>query len=266
MIGYLCGMTQEQRFELIFHYLEKHVDLSVEEACNLCDASPATLRRDFTQLVDQGKVKKTWGGITTRSLETQPSTLLPSAYRQVERRSEKQRIAQRAADDVREGEVLMVGSGTTTMELAPLLADRAVRIVTNSLLFAHQIDQHRSQKRGAEVFLIGGMLLPDTGVLIGPRTNEELRAYYADRAFFSAGGVTPELVTSAHPLIAETERTLMGQCRHISLLVDHSKMGHREMMRLCHPGDVDQLITDNHSDSKSLCEALREQKIDCILT
>ncbi|SDM43186.1 DeoR family transcriptional regulator, myo-inositol catabolism operon repressor [Catalinimonas alkaloidigena] len=258
-------MTQEQRFELIFHYLEKHVDLSVEDACDLCDASPATIRRDFTQLVDQGRVKKTWGGITVRQMATQASPIdqLPPAYRQVVLRHEKQRIAQRAATEVNDGEVVMVGSGTTTMELAPLLADRPIRIITNSLLFAHQLDQHRSQKRGADVFLIGGMLLPDSGVLIGPRTNEELREYYADRAFFSAGGVTPELVTCAHPLIAETERTLMGQCRHVSLLVDHSKMGRREMMRLCRPDELHQFITDNHPDSKALCDALTAQKIDC---
>ncbi|MGB3616743.1 MAG: DeoR/GlpR family DNA-binding transcription regulator [Catalinimonas sp.] len=258
-------MTQEQRFALISEYLSQHPDLSVEDAQDLCDASPATVRRDFTVLVDQGKVRRTWGGVTVRTNEVTPTgNMLPANYREVTRREEKKRIAAAAAGRVQDGEIVMIGSGTTTMELAALLANRPVRIVTNSLLLAFQVDQQRTQKRGADVFLIGGMLLPDAGVMIGPRTNEELNLYHADRAFFSAGGVTPDAVTSAHPLIAETERTLMQRCGRISLLVDHTKLGRREMLPLCPPDHLDAVITDDHPDGQSVRKALQEQKIEVI--
>ena len=257
-------MTQEQRFALITDHLNRHPDLSVEDAQDLCDASPATVRRDFTVLVDQGKARRTWGGITVRRDAPAAAGMLPSGYRQVVRHDEKKRVAAAAAGRVQDGEIIMIGSGTTTMELAPLLANRPVRVVTNSLLLAYQFDHHRTAKRGAEVYLIGGLLLAEAGVLVGPRTTDELRAYYADRAFFSAGGITAEWVTTPHPLIAETERTLMAQCGRVTLLADHTKLGRRELLPLCPTDHLDALVTDSHPDGQGVRDALRERGIEII--
>ena len=82
--------------------------------------------------------------------------------------------------------------GTTTSQMARWLAARPVRVVTNSLLIAHEIECQRMDAQGAEVFLTGGYLYPGSGLLVGPETVESVRRYRAVTAFLSVGGITEE--------------------------------------------------------------------------
>lgn len=65
-----------------------------------------------------------------------------------------------AAGLVKDGDVVAIDGGTTTLRLAPYLANRPVRIITNSILIAHRIDRLRTGPSGAEVFLTGVIYIP----------------------------------------------------------------------------------------------------------
>jgi len=236
-------MKRSARNREILAVLREREELAVEEACSLFGISPATVRRDFVALVESGKAEKTWGGL--RALGSQSAPMLPSDMRKGLFAGEKRRIAARAAAFCRDGDIVFIDGGTTTLQLARWLANRPLRIVTNSLLVADEIDRLRTEPGGAEVFLTGGYLYPLSGLLVGPETTASLKKYKATLAFLSVGGIGEEGASNNHHLVVEVERTMLGRAERAILLADHSKFGRRELVPECSWEEVDAIVTDS---------------------
>ncbi len=243
-------MSQRSRIKAIVHLLQQKSELTVDEACKLFDASPATVRRDFNLLTANGEVEKTWGGIAR--LSDHKSDMQPLRFRQTQNIQEKKAIAKKAASLVQEGDVILIDGGTTTLEMALLIANLKIRIITNSLLIAHEIQHKRAGWKGAEIFLTGGFLYPDSGLIVGPEANKNIMQYHADYAFLSAGGIEEKIITNSNQLVVETERTMMQQSDQVIILADKSKIGSRNMVKLCDPEEVDILITNVQVDNPIL--------------
>ena len=248
-------MTQGQRHRNILDYLEQHGELIVEEACKLFDASPATIRRDFNEIVEEGLAEKTWGGII-KKLASGMDTMLPLSYRQEQYTFEKKKIAEKAASFVQDGDVVIIDGGTTTFQMAPFIANKKIRVITNSILIAYQIDKDKKTKQGAEVFLTGGMLYPDSGLLIGPQTNVGIKNYNANIAFLSAGAVDESGPSNSNQMVVETEQAIIAQSDKVVLLADHSKLGKRNMCRVCDWSKIDFLISNKEETTSSILEDL----------
>ena len=239
-------MNRRERQRKILSLIESQFEMSVNETCKILEASPATVRRDFEDLVDKGLVKKVWGGISAKSGGGINHVMLPVAIRETKYAEEKRRIARKAASLVKDGDVIIIDGGTTTLAMAPFLANRKVRIVTNSILIAHQIYKEREISQGAEVFLTGGLLFPDSGLLVGPQTSENILQFNADLGFISVGGIYEGVATNTDQLIVANERAIIQQSGRVVMLADHSKFGIKDMCRICGLEEVDTLITDEH--------------------
>jgi DeoR/GlpR family transcriptional regulator of sugar metabolism len=207
--------------------------------------SPATTRRMFAQITAGGHAEKTWGGLKRlgygRSVE---NNMTPSSLRDKLNAKAKEIIACHAAKLVKDGDVVAIDGGTTTLRLAPYLVNRPIRILTNSILIAHRIEQLRSGTRGAEVFLTGGFLYPDSGLLVGPQAVANLKEYHSRWAFLSVGGLDSLGATNNNQLVVESERAIIEHTDHAVILADHSKWGHRDMIRQCEWDDISHIITD----------------------
>ncbi len=243
-------MHQKSRLQTILGKLEEVPVLTVDEACELLNVSPATVRRDFNLIYQNGKAEKTWGGIT--KLGNLPDEMKPLRLRQTQNLEEKKAIAKKAAELISDGDVIIVDGGTTTLEMAPYIANRKIRIITNSLLIAYEIHLKRSGWTGAEVFLSGGFLYPDSGLFVGPEAIKNLKQYHADLAFLSVGGIDEHTITNSNQLVVETERTMMEQSDQVILLADNSKFGNRAMVKLCDPQEVHMLITTYSKNDQML--------------
>ncbi|XOV90942.1 MAG: DeoR/GlpR family DNA-binding transcription regulator [Bacteroidota bacterium] len=251
-------MNQRRRLQTILDKLQSVPELTVDQVCKLLSASPATIRRDFNLLADNGKAEKTWGGIA--KIENHLDGMQPLQLRKTQNITEKKSIAEAAVSLINDGDVIIIDGGTTTLELAPLIANRKIRVITNSLLVANEIHLRRSGWGGAEVFLSGGFLYPDSGLFIGPEANKNLQQYHADLAFLSVGGIDENLITNSNQLVVETERTIISQSDKTIILADKSKIGHKAMVKLCDPQEVDTLIT-NDGANESILKSLEQSGI-----
>lgn len=248
-------MNQRERIKRIMSFVDLHQEMGVGEACNILNASPATVRRDFQVLLTKGVVRRIWGGVTAKSGGGINHAMLPVAIRETKFANEKRNIAERAASLVVDGDVIMIDGGTTTLAMAPFLANRKVRIITNSILIAYQIHKERDQGVGAEVFLTGGLLFPDSGLLVGPQTSENIKQFHAAWGFLSVGGINDGIATNTDQVIVSNEKAIIEQSQKTVILADHSKFGIRDMCRICSLHDIDILITDHHPDtSKKMIE------------
>ncbi len=236
-------MRRMERQRAIVALVERQGDLTVEEACRILGISEATARRDFVQLTGRGVLEKTWGGVR-KSASPAPGDMVPSGLREELHPLEKEHIARKACEFIEDGDVLVIDGGTTTLCMAQHLANRPVRILTNSILIAHRIDRLRSHPNGAEVFLTGGFLYPGSGLLVGPEAVRSIAAYHARWAFLSVGGLDEKGATNTNHLVVESERAILGIAESVVVLADSSKWQCREMARAFSWEEVTTLVTE----------------------
>jgi len=250
-------MQRLERQRALIALVDRQGDLTLEEACRSFRISAATARRDFAGIVARGAAAKTWGGLR-RTAKNAPASgdMMPSNVRETLNATLKQRIARAACALVQDGDVLMIDGGTTTLCMAEHLANRPVRILTNSLLIAHRIDRLRTAREGAEVFLTGGLLYPASGLLVGPQAVENLTRYHAAWAFLSVGGLDADGATNTNQLVVESELAMIRMSSKTVVLADSSKWNRRDMVRLCPWSAVSLLITDQPPPAK-LATALK---------
>lgn len=234
-----------ERQRALIALVERQGDLTLDEACRSFAISPATARRDFTEIVARAAAEKTWGGLRKKSAPADSGgDMIPSDLRETLNVGPKERIARAAAALVQDGDVLTIDGGTTTLFLAPFLANRRVRILTNSLLIAHRIDRLRTSPEGAEVYLTGGYLYPRSGLLVGPQSVANLADYHARWTFLSCAGLDAEGATNTNQLVVEGERAMIRGAERAVVLADASKWARRDMVRAFAWAEVAMLVTD----------------------
>ena len=242
-------MISAERFDRIVRALETTDFLTVAAACTLLDASPATVRRDFSELVALGRVERHRGGVSRRQRDA--LAMVPFAAREMQCAAEKSAIAKVAVSLLKAGDAIFVDGGTSTLHLANHLGSVPVRVITNSLRLAAVIGES-TYTQPIEVHSTGGYLLPRSGLFIGPQARAGIATYHARWAFLSVGGIGPDGVFNTDELIQDIEREMIAHADRVVVLADHTKIGARSLCRVCDLDQVDMLITDGAASADAL--------------
>ena len=234
--------------------------LSVQEAMIRFKASPATIRRDFDDLVRRGLVRRSHGGICPLRPEEMPSF----AVREARFAGEKAALAREAVKRLESGDVVFVDGGTTTFHLAACLPDLPLKIITNSLRLAAALEPRTTGKIGLELYVTGGLLRPASGLLTGPGVVKSLELYRARWAFLSAGGVDESGLFNSDEQAAEMERTMIANAEKTVVLADRSKIGRSAMCRIAPLERMAVLITNAGNENSPVLAACRERGVTII--
>jgi DeoR/GlpR family transcriptional regulator of sugar metabolism len=253
-------MNTSERDDRILASLAEKNFLSVEEAAALTTSSLATVRRDFQRLSDARQMQRVRGG--ARPIRNEPMT--PFALREVQYSREKEMLARAAAELFSPNDVLIIDGGTTTFHLGRCLPDIPLRIITNSLRLASVLDDQSRTHSGLEVYLTGGYLYPNSGLLVGPGAQASLAQYHAQWALLSVGGVSEEGFFNTSEVVVETERRMIEHADRVIVLADHSKIDKRSMCQVCPLSEVDYLITDAHPATAGALRRLGDTGLEII--
>jgi DeoR/GlpR family transcriptional regulator of sugar metabolism len=252
-----------ERRRKILEMLQNESFLSVEQAQKALDSSPATIRRDFADLAEQGFVVRGHGGIH-RADNAPIMGVLPFSRRKVDHPEGKNRIARHAATLVRDGQIVIIDGGTTTLNLAQYLSPH-VRVITNSLPLASALNEPGNGRTIVpEVIMPGGMVYPRSEVLLGPQTVKALGEYNADWTFIGANGIIPDGVYNSNNLVVDTQRMMIERAERVAILVDASKLNRPAMMKVCDLATVDAIITDGEPPA-ALTNACREAGVNIVV-
>lgn len=213
--------------------------MSVEDLALALGASRETVRRDLTQLSDEGKIQKVHGGAMM------PRVLGEGHFQQ--RMSEnvdaKMQIARRAVKLFKPGETLLLDTGSTTLFLAEELAKTTdLTIVTNSTEIARTISKGNS---GNRIFLLGGEFSADNSQTLGAMVTTQLRAFRAHHAVLTIGAMDAR--TGAMDFSfdeAQVARVMIEQSNKVTVLADASKFGALASFEVCPLRVIDQLVCD----------------------
>lgn len=246
-------MLNEERRRAILEILNRDGRVLVRDLAGKFDTSHVTIRNDLEVLHSRGMLHRTHGG----ALPLEAGALLDPSLREKEElhRDEKQRIGEAAARLVKEGQSVVLDSGTTTTAAGRALRNyRQLTVITSAVNIAAEL-----AGTSIEVILTGGVLREKSFSLVGPLAEETLRRLSADILLLGVDGFDVHFgLTTPNMLEARVNRVMMEVSRRTVVICDSSKFGRRSLSLIAPPSGIHEVITDGHipkSDLRTLKQA-----------
>lgn len=232
-----------ERHLRILEHVSEHGGADVTALAAWLDVSSATVRRDLQYLNDQRMLQRTHGGAVSGDAGVE----LPLRRRAGRFHAEKRAIAAAAVELVPEDAVVGLTGGTTTTEIARLLAARGpVTIVTNAVNIAAEMVPHPQVR----LVMTGGHARSRTFELVGPAAEKMLAEHHTDITFLGVDGISVRRGCTTHdPLEAATDRAFLASTAQAVVVTDHSKVGKATFARICPVSAVRRLITSAAPDA-----------------
>ena len=133
-------MLAERRHELILRSLRTDGPATVSGLAEQLSVSPATIRRDLVQLDEEGLLTRVYGGATPVEDRDEPFVDVAEV-----RVAEKDAIAVRCAELVKDGETVLLDIGTTAHRVARQLHGRPLTVITSNLAVYEELAGRRAR-------------------------------------------------------------------------------------------------------------------------
>ena len=249
-------MNRQSRLNAILELLVRHGSLEVDEAALSLHVSSATIRRDFDTLAEQQLLNRTHGG----AVATGGSFKLPLTYKIARQEDAKKRIATVAAEMVERHQIVGLNGGTTTTEIARMLAmspkfapgsvgdPPALTVVTNALNIATELTVRHQIK----IVVTGGVARSQSYELTGPYAEQVLNDVVIDIAFVGVEGLDPHVgATARHEDEARINQQIAARAARAVIVTDSSKFERRAFAMIRTPEQIDTIITDDGISEKA---------------
>lgn len=232
-------MIKDKRIHKIEEYIIEHKSVSLDELVNVFQVSKNTIRRDVQELVEKGNFKKVYGGVAVNDDKRQ--NLESYHDRQERNQKEKEMIGKAAANYVKDGDIIFIDSGTTTIEMIKFISHKQVTVITNNLDFIVRALPFEN----LNVIIPGGILERKIKSFGSLKYMDIVNAYNINKAFMASTGVSiSNGVTNASPLESELKAAIVMRSSEVFLLVHHDKFDKYGLMTYCKLDKVDYLVTD----------------------
>lgn len=236
----LPAMLREERCSLILKSVEGREAVSYEDLRVVVGVSGATLRRDVDQLCEAGLLRKVRGGVAPLTAEAKPLGFYQFRDAFHRNRAAKEAIARLALTLVRVPDALILFGGSTVARLAELLPRQGLAVLTDSL----PVVNHLSLNSDNRLYLTGGEVLPEAGVVLSPFDDGPMHHFAASTFFLGCQAVGPAGIMD-DPLPLRAARRLMAQTQRIVVVADSSKFAESGSLVVFRLDEIDILITDD---------------------
>ncbi|MHC5083137.1 MAG: DeoR/GlpR family DNA-binding transcription regulator [Planctomycetota bacterium] len=232
------GLLAEKRHQSIMEAIRSSGKILVTEMAQTLNVTEVTIRRDLAKLEKNGLLKKTYGGAVLSSAELDLSV----RYRQTRYLAAKRIIGRLAAELVKDGEIIFLGSSSTCNEIIPHLAKKKdLTIIVNSL---HLMTQLHNQVQH-NVILSGGQYRPENMDMIGPVAESNISQLSGFTAFTSAGDITIESgISGADATAVSFIKTVLRKASKIYFVGDRRKFDKPALYRIADIASLDAIVTN----------------------
>jgi DeoR family transcriptional regulator, fructose operon transcriptional repressor len=205
-----------ERHELILQLLKQHSVVKIQDLIDVLNTSESTIRRDLTQLEQEGFLKRVHGGAARLQRKITEQSMSEKAFKNLQ---EKKMIAAYAAKLVEDGDSIYLDAGSTIKEMIPFLKNRDIVVVTNGLTHMTSLLEARIQ-----TYITGGYVKEKTNALVGRGALLSLDNYRFDKCFMGVNGIHPEYgYTTADQEEAMVKSKALSLSREAFFVADDSK-------------------------------------------
>jgi len=227
------------------------------------EVTETSIRRDLTLLEQGGRLKRVHGGAIPIPGSSRTDSFAEKKELHIKT---KERIGKVAAELIKPKDIVLLDSGTTTLQVvrqvpSTLRNSNMITLVTNSLPIAQEVLAWPSPN----LTILGGLYLPDYQAMVGPQTLAQLQELTADKVFLGADGLTlGSGPTTANVLMAEVDRMMVEHSRQVILVTDSSKIGRVGFVPIKAVNSIHILITDTNAPP-DIVQSIRDMGVEVLL-
>ena len=237
-------MLPAERQRSVLNYVAARGFASVSELAKVFSVSEMTIRRDLSELQEQGHLTRNWGGANVAESSFFEVSLQAKMSQFVE---EKTRIGAAAAEMVNDGDIVFLDSGSTTAHVARPLLERRITVVTNDLSIAAEL----AKSQTVDVMMTGGMLRKPLLQLVGPQAEASIKRLRFHKLFLGVEGVDIERgITVPDPINANTKKVMIGSAERVIVVADHNKLGRHTLSTIAPLSEVSLLVTGREAPAE----------------
>jgi DeoR/GlpR family transcriptional regulator of sugar metabolism len=234
----LPGMLAIERHRKLLQLLQRQGSIRTAEVARSLGVTEETVRRDFEKLESDGALMRSHGGAVR--LESQRREY-PASVRAGQNSEAKARIAAAALKHVQPGQTIFLDPSTTVQQLAHLLHEQPLTVLTNSFQIATMLGSHTALR----VVMLGGEVLASSLSCAGLAAEQCLDLYRIDAAFVSCRGIDPTRgLSEATEEQARLKRRVLERAEAAYLLADSTKVGVASSYFFASNSMIDRWIVD----------------------
>lgn len=251
-------MLNEERRIKIQGIVTQKKRILVKQISKEFDISEVTARKDLEILEKRGILSRVHGGAILNQASVHDIALTEKEHIYPK---EKQLIGEKAAQWIKEGDVILLDSGSTTTQIARNIKfKKDIKVITNAVNIASELAGSE-----IEVILTGGFLREKSFSLVGPIAEDALRHTNADKLFLGVDGIHFEFgLTTPNLMEAKVNQLMIKKSLEVILVSDSSKFGKRSMSFIADVASIHKIITDRNIDRDEL-KRLEELGIEVFL-
>ena len=222
------------------------------------DVTEETIRRDLEKLDNEGLAKKTYGGAV---LNQNLNSDLPFKERKRTNVELKQRIADKIAELINDGDYIMLDASSTAVYVAQRIKNlKNITLITNSVEILIEL----ADKDDWNILSTGGALRKGALSLVGTSAERMIRGFHVNLAVCSCKGIDINMgITDSNEKDSEIKQAIFGAASKKILAVDSTKFDKISFVRVCEADGVDVVVTDTEP-SKQWLEYFEDKGIDLI--
>ncbi|PWJ51860.1 DeoR/GlpR family DNA-binding transcription regulator [Faecalicatena contorta] len=232
----------QERRKVILKELEQNGYVRVSTLSQLLQCTEMTIRRDLSEIAEEGLLKRTHGGAVKIGNNFVTDNVKDLLYSNLHRKIYISKIAYNMIDDQ---DTIFLDDATTCLYLAGEIkknVTKSVNVITNSILLASEL----MQTAHVTLKMIGGDAAANLSATVGPEALEQIRKYRADKAFIGVNGIDFQkgITGIGYPQM-EIKQAMLGHAEKIYILADSSKFGYTYLSHICQLDEVTAILTDS---------------------
>jgi DeoR family lactose phosphotransferase system repressor len=235
------GMKNE-RLNQIKKIIDKHGYLSTVEIAEALKVSQMTVRRDLKELENKNEISRIYGGAQSiKRIQTEFTT----NEKMKKNINEKKEIATTLNSFLPDNITVFLGAGTTLLLAAPLLVNKNLTFITNSLPAFLTL-----KKNNCHIILTGGELHQNTSEFLGTLAERAFDDLNIDYALCSTNGITKNNVTTSNADEGSIQNVAINHSKRKIIVADHSKFNQSDIITFRKLDEFDYLLTDMEISKK----------------
>lgn len=222
------------------------------------DVTEETIRRDLEKLDNEGLATKTYGGaVANQNLNID----LPFNVRKRANVERKQKIAEKIAEMIKDGDYIMLDASSTAIYVAKSILNRKnITLITNSVELLVEF----ADKSDWKILSTGGSLKKGALSLVGASAERMIRGFHVDLAVCSSKGIDMNMgVTDSNEKDSEIKQAIFGAANRKILAVDSTKFDKISFVHVCELCDIDTVVTDE-VPSERWTEYFKDKDIELV--
>lgn len=242
----------ENRKEKILALLKEKKSVRILDLSKELRVSRETVRKDITEMEEEGLLKKTYGGAVLDGANTETDY----EKRRTENQVAKEVIAERAVQFIEAGDTIYLDYGTTSYMLAKKIVNfEDLTVVTNSIPIVNLL----IRSTGINLIILGGNVRKNEDSLFGTFGLTSAQQIFVDLGFFGCAGIDVNSgLTNYHMGEIEISKVMLSHSKTVIVMADDTKLGKSALYKTSELTDIDILITTEMKDSEMEQEFLKE--------